>query len=188
MKKTTKEPKKQKPVVRRSQAEIDDIAAGDKRHRESFDADYLRVKAENDAAAADKFMMEQEASDVLEPITPEEAANCHLSEDGQLLIADSVPTTAPLKPIVPPIPADVEIAFKNATEPAIVAVPELAPQPKLSTPHCRMCKYFVSNDERGALWASQGLCTAFEHHAKVVPEYYCTRFLFNEALRDGQNP
>lgn len=162
MKKTTKESKKPKPVVRRSQAEID-------------------------AEAADKFMMEQETSDVLEPITPEEAANCHLSEDGQLLIAD-VPTTAPLKPIVPPIPADVEIAFKNVIEPIVVAVPDLAPQPKLSTPHCRMCKYFVSNDARGALWASQGLCTAFEHHAKVVPEYYCTRFLFNEALRDGQNP
>jgi len=162
MKKTTKEPKKSKPAVRRSQAEID-------------------------AEAADKYMMEQEASDVLEPITPEEAAKCHLSEDGQLLIADSGAEVKTAKPIVPPIPADVEIAFRNVVEPAIVAVPDLAPQPKLSTPHCRMCKYFTSNDQRGALWASQGLCTAFEHHAKVQPEYYCIRFLFNEALRDGQN-
>lgn len=64
---------------------------------------------------------------------------------------------------------------------------EKPPAPKLATPHCRTCKFFVSNDSRGALWATQGHCLALQHvQPPVEPEYWCNRFIFNEGLRDAE--
>ena len=64
---------------------------------------------------------------------------------------------------------------------------EKPPAPKLTTPHCRTCRYFSPNDSRGALWATQGHCLALQHvQPPVEPEYWCNRFIFNEGLRDAE--
>jgi len=64
---------------------------------------------------------------------------------------------------------------------------EKPPAPKLTTPHCRTCRYFSPNDSRGALWATGGLCLALQHvQPPVEPEYWCNRFIFNEGLRDAE--
>lgn len=64
---------------------------------------------------------------------------------------------------------------------------EKPPAPKLTTPHCRTCRYFSPNDSRGALWATGGLCLALQHvQPPVEPEYWCNKFIFNEGLRDAE--
>lgn len=64
---------------------------------------------------------------------------------------------------------------------------EKPPAPKLTTPHCRTCKFFSPNDARGALWATEGHCLALQHvQPPVEPEYWCNRFIFNEGLRDAE--
>ena len=64
---------------------------------------------------------------------------------------------------------------------------EKPPAPKLTTPHCRTCKFFSPNDARGALWATEGYCLALQHvQPPVEPEYWCNRFIFNEGLRDAE--
>lgn len=61
------------------------------------------------------------------------------------------------------------------------------PPPKISGNHCRLCKSFLGDDPRGALWSTGGLCATYAHvQTPVEPEHYCQRFVFNEALRDAE--
>lgn len=61
------------------------------------------------------------------------------------------------------------------------------PKPKISGNHCRLCKSFLGDDPRGALWSEGGLCATYAHvQVPVSPEHYCQRFVFNEALRDAE--
>lgn len=74
---------------------------------------------------------------------------------------------------------------KPEVKEALATQTEKPPAPKLQQNHCRLCNFFVSDDSRGALWATKGLCSAQWPQPPVEPEFYCNRFIFNEGLRDN---
>lgn len=71
---------------------------------------------------------------------------------------------------------------------------ETRPKPIISGAHCRICKFFDGDDDRGPLYAAKGECTLFPQPDKVMPDDLCKQkkgngiaFEVNESLRDCNN-
>jgi hypothetical protein len=65
----------------------------------------------------------------------------------------------------------------------VIALPAKPSWPKESGNQCCLCVNYKGNDPRGPLWSGFGLCKIAPMEYKVLPNFVCKQFQFNEALR-----
>jgi hypothetical protein len=122
-------------------------------------------------------LLAEDPNDRMIPISEAERANTHLSEDGQLLLANTPSFTFKLPAFWRTEGQGENFVEGSADSPPVV----------LSTPHCKTCRFWQPFDERGPLWSAKGFCGFPLNAVKfdAAAEFWCQNFLFNENLREG---